>query len=603
MKFLSKKTRNKIITKALIVVSIVVLGTGYSILQTKPIQANAYISYFKGGYNVSHIHSSDGINYCWNETTNKCVVGNYSKMSGAVILPTRHIDGNLWNHQMVGIGDYAFAHDDNSSITSVIIPNTYEFIGDYAFEGCSGLTSINIPSSVTFIGPKAFANCTKLNTVVVQNANATIDSTAFDTLSLTSLTIGNVTYTLGSGTYATVPIGTTGYKSTISANGKTYTVGCPDTTPPVITIGSYNTDPTNQNITVTASTNEGTLNATYHTFTQNGSYTFIAKDSAGNTSSKTVTINNIDTTVITAVAKAEGSKAQADVDSAKILVNALQNSAYKTGLQSRLNVVQTYINNMVDATTKVTNAESTKIQSYVDLAQTAINVLPIGDSNRAALQSRLNIVQVYIANQAQLDNVRNAVAKAELTKLQKDVDYAQTLVATLIDGAPKTALQARLSLVQTYIDNLSYAITKVVNAESTKLQADVNAAQGAIDLLPEGDSNKDNLQSRLDAIQNYIDNLPSAANIKVTQIGKDSISISWQDGNVKKLRYQIKIGSQYVAIDGTLTTTPTWILITNKKFTIKGLTSSKSYDISVKARNQEGIICFESGTVTVITLS
>jgi alpha-tubulin suppressor-like RCC1 family protein len=67
-----------------------------------------------------------------------------------------------------------------------------------------------------------------------------------------------------------------------------------DKTAPVITIGSYSTLPTNQDVTVTASTNEGTLNATSHTFTENGSFTFIATDEAGNVSEKTVTISHID---------------------------------------------------------------------------------------------------------------------------------------------------------------------------------------------------------------------------------------------------------------------------------------------------------------------
>jgi len=67
-----------------------------------------------------------------------------------------------------------------------------------------------------------------------------------------------------------------------------------DWTAPVITIDSYITASTNKDITVTASTNEGTLNTTSHTFTANGSFDFIATDSAGNVTTKTVTISNID---------------------------------------------------------------------------------------------------------------------------------------------------------------------------------------------------------------------------------------------------------------------------------------------------------------------
>ncbi|MCX6816790.1 MAG: hypothetical protein NTZ93_02915 [Candidatus Beckwithbacteria bacterium] len=69
-----------------------------------------------------------------------------------------------------------------------------------------------------------------------------------------------------------------------------------DTTAPVITVDPYNTSWTNQNITVTASTNEGILNTTSHQFTTNGSFDFVATDTAGNITTKTVTITNIDKT-------------------------------------------------------------------------------------------------------------------------------------------------------------------------------------------------------------------------------------------------------------------------------------------------------------------
>jgi hypothetical protein len=67
-----------------------------------------------------------------------------------------------------------------------------------------------------------------------------------------------------------------------------------DKTAPTITLGTYSTAPTNQDITITATTNEGTLNTTSHTFTQNASFDFIATDTAGNITTKTITISNID---------------------------------------------------------------------------------------------------------------------------------------------------------------------------------------------------------------------------------------------------------------------------------------------------------------------
>jgi hypothetical protein len=68
-----------------------------------------------------------------------------------------------------------------------------------------------------------------------------------------------------------------------------------DTVAPVITIaGDDLVTPTRNDLTVSAATNEGTLNAASHTFTENGSFEFTATDEAGNITSKIVKITNID---------------------------------------------------------------------------------------------------------------------------------------------------------------------------------------------------------------------------------------------------------------------------------------------------------------------
>lgn len=77
---------------------------------------------------------------------------------------------------------------------------------------------------------------------------------------------------------------------------KTVTISNIKTTGPTVTLGSYDgTTPTNKDITVTAATDDdATLNVTSHTFTENGSFDFVATDTAGNKTTKTVTITNID---------------------------------------------------------------------------------------------------------------------------------------------------------------------------------------------------------------------------------------------------------------------------------------------------------------------
>jgi hypothetical protein len=65
---------------------------------------------------------------------------------------------------------------------------------------------------------------------------------------------------------------------------------------PIITVEPYSTALTNKNITVTAETSSGKLNAKSHTSTADGSFSFIATDASGHRTTKTVKITNIDKT-------------------------------------------------------------------------------------------------------------------------------------------------------------------------------------------------------------------------------------------------------------------------------------------------------------------
>lgn len=79
-----------------------------------------------------------------------------------------------------------------------------------------------------------------------------------------------------------------------ATGSSTVTIDNIDRTPPVITIDPFATTSTNGDVSVTVSTNEGTLNASLHTFTENGSFDFVATDQAGNIATSTVTVSNID---------------------------------------------------------------------------------------------------------------------------------------------------------------------------------------------------------------------------------------------------------------------------------------------------------------------
>ena len=64
---------------------------------------------------------------------------------------------------------------NKDELVRVVLPNTLEHIGEYAFWGCS-LTSITIPNSVTSIGVSAFFGCSSLVTLIVEEGNSIYDS-------------------------------------------------------------------------------------------------------------------------------------------------------------------------------------------------------------------------------------------------------------------------------------------------------------------------------------------------------------------------------------------------------------------------------------------
>lgn len=68
-----------------------------------------------------------------------------------------------------------------SGLTSVTIPNSVGYIGQYVFYGCTSLTSVTIGSGVTDISYQAFANCPELTDVYCYAANVpSTENTAFD---------------------------------------------------------------------------------------------------------------------------------------------------------------------------------------------------------------------------------------------------------------------------------------------------------------------------------------------------------------------------------------------------------------------------------------
>ncbi|WP_147566786.1 transglutaminase domain-containing protein [Clostridium tyrobutyricum] len=254
-------------------------------------------------------------------------------------------------------------------------------------------------------------------------------------------------------------------------------------------------------------------------------YSFKTKSSSSSGSSSSSNSNTSKQQSITnataSVEKAENSKIQSDVNSAKTLVNALADNSDKTSLLNRLQAVQNIIDanttaqqKLSEATTAVENAESSKTQADVDSAKTKVNALA-DSSDKTSLLNRLqavqNIIDANTTAQQKLSEATTAVENAESSKTQADVDSAKTKVNALADSSDKTSLLNRLQAVQNIIDanttaqqKLSEATTAVENAESSKTQADVDSAKTKVNALADS-SDKTSLLNRLQAVQNIID--------------------------------------------------------------------------------------------------
>jgi hypothetical protein len=115
-----------------------------------------------------------------------------SNITGALILPD----------EITSLGTAVF--QNCFGLTSLHLPAQLTFIGDYAFSYCINMNGpLVIPSGVTTIGHYAFTNCrfTGTGTLELPAALTSIGSSAFNLLSVTSLTLPANLTTIGSAAF------------------------------------------------------------------------------------------------------------------------------------------------------------------------------------------------------------------------------------------------------------------------------------------------------------------------------------------------------------------------------------------------------------------
>ncbi len=124
-------------------------------------------------------------------TTGIVKIVGYSGTASAVTLP-----GTIEGSPVVFLGEEVFK--GNTTLKSVVFPNSVQLIGSRAFSGCTSLNSVSFGSGLLDIDSSAFAGCTSLKTVSLPDDLERVSSGVFEgCTSLTQVTVGSKATSIG----------------------------------------------------------------------------------------------------------------------------------------------------------------------------------------------------------------------------------------------------------------------------------------------------------------------------------------------------------------------------------------------------------------------
>lgn len=136
--------------------------------------------------------SSEGLKFTLSSDKTYYIVSGIGTCKDTKInIPDTHLGKPV---QEIGRGAFAW----NSTITSVIIPDSVTVIEERAFSACIGLTNVTIGNGVVSIGVGAFQNCTGLTELTIPDSVTTLGDYSFGSCTgLEDLHIGKNVKTIG----------------------------------------------------------------------------------------------------------------------------------------------------------------------------------------------------------------------------------------------------------------------------------------------------------------------------------------------------------------------------------------------------------------------
>ena len=158
------------------------------------------VAYATGSLGLVYELSDDGYSY---------YLANIGTCTDAEVVVPKVYDNKI----VTAIGDTAFVSRDaqstsnpnNTTITTIVLPDTIKTIGKAAFAYCTSLSTIVLPENLEAIDMYAFMGCSSLETIIVPDSVTNLAEYAFANSGLVSITFGNGVTTLPKNLCASCP--------------------------------------------------------------------------------------------------------------------------------------------------------------------------------------------------------------------------------------------------------------------------------------------------------------------------------------------------------------------------------------------------------------